>query len=100
MKASLSVELLCLEVEWRALLDRNKALELQSRACLLASLSPLSDSAGIPLLGQRALLLAHNLAPLVLAEISLLQAARGLLLVPTQTTDLANLPLAILLTVF
>merc|ERR1712146_826787 len=78
-KVSVLVELLGLDVEWRALLDRNETLELQRRARLLHSLHPGSDRAGEPLLGKRAFLLAHDFPPMVHEQIGLLQATRGLL---------------------
>merc|ERR1712110_546149 len=84
MKALLFVELLRLEVEWRALLDRSKALDLQGHACLLDCLNPGA------LLALRHLLLAHDPTVLVLDQIGLLQAAHGLFLAPAQHHNLTH----------
>merc|ERR1719262_1162084 len=90
MKASILDELLRLDIEGRAFLDRTETLDLQGRACLLDSLKPGSDTAGKPLLGQSTLLLAYDLAPLVLDQVGLRQAAHGLLLVPAQNHSLGH----------
>merc|ERR1719408_1062834 len=58
-KASVLAEFLRLDVQRRALLQRGETLDLQGRTCLLDSLNPRSDRAGIPLLGSRARLLTH-----------------------------------------
>merc|ERR1719420_1135 len=68
-KASITEELLRLDVEGRALLD---------------GLHPGSNGGGKPLLGSRTLFLAHDLPPLVLEQIRLGQASRGLLLVSAE----------------
>merc|ERR1719158_2267561 len=66
------VELLRLCVQGCALLDRGESRDLQGLARLCASLHPWV------LLAQRALLLAHNLAVLVLGQVLSSQATNGL----------------------
>merc|ERR1719261_1014997 len=90
------VELLRLGVQRCALLDGSEASNLQSLASLLHGLHPWV------LLALRALLLAHNLAALVLVQVLGSQAADGLLLAATEhhglcTPALRNLAHGLLL---
>merc|ERR1711900_121437 len=77
-------ELLRLLVKGGTLLDRAEALDLQGGARLLDGHYP-----GV-LLALGALLLAHNLAALVLRQVTRLQAAHGLCLAPTEHHSLGH----------
>ena len=78
MQCSRIVELLRLDVQGRALLDRDESLELQGLARLRASLHPWG------LLAFCAQLLAHDLAGFVLGQILSGQAANCLRLASTE----------------
>merc|ERR1719355_162380 len=81
-------ELLRLQVQGRALLDRAEALDLQGSTGLLDGHDP-----GAVLPGSTGLL-AHNLAILVPGQVLRLQAARGLHLRPAEHHCLGMLALA------
>merc|ERR1719443_1165532 len=81
---SLVVELLCLGVQRGALLDGSEASDLQGLACLRDGLNPWG------LLAKRRLLLADNLAELVLGEVLGSQATNSLRLASTEHHGLGH----------
>merc|ERR1719213_585785 len=91
---SLVVELLCLGVQRGALLDGSEASDLQGLACLRDGLNPWG------LLAKRRLLLADNLAELVLGEVLGSQATNSLRLASTEHHGLGHDAFATLLTDF
>merc|ERR1719487_2302143 len=81
--SSLPVEVLRELVEGSTLLHGNEALHLELLTRLLHRLRPARDLLVGPLPSGRRLL-AHDLPALALDEVGLLQAAHGLVLVPTE----------------
>merc|ERR1712224_989190 len=76
-------ELLGLLVERCTLLDSDEALHVQCLPCLLDCCCPALD-VGVSLLAGCSLLLSHNLSALVLHQIRLGQATKGLFLGSTE----------------